>query len=266
MFCWNIFKSLILTFRKLVSLWAFIYHVEKVSCVLFFLLIFSVALLFFSLCCIVDLFFAEHQFAFMDKSVTGGVFNDFKEKYASRMKHLHCLFGSYSVVPEFNKIMDRFKTFSPSSQLTAALPSYQITSGEDLGQDPTTTGLPSSLTSGDLSSDGEGDTEGDVLSSITAAAAASSNQRRASNRVANSEKNEARKRWITLLSKIGGGARSGDGKLNYYDGLYLLEEALSLSTPFHTALQSGGSSAQTSNDIIAVENARTTLCDLVKVS
>jgi hypothetical protein len=195
------------------------------------------------------------------------VFNDFKERYTSRMKHLHGLFGSYSVVPEFSKIMDRFKTFSPSlNSNTVPLSEHQqITTGAVLFEEASTMNMiSSSLTPGEVSSDGEGDNDGDVLSSITASL--SSHQRRASNRVANSEKNEARKRWITLLSKIGGGTRSGEGKINYYDGLYLLEEALSLSTPFHSALHSGGSSAQTSNDLIAVENARTTLCDLVKVS
>lgn len=68
--------------------------------------------------------------------------------------------------------------------------------------------------------------------------------------------------YYSINTAVVGGTR---GKLHFKEAQACLDEVMSLPIPFQLALTSGGSAAQTSNDLVAIENARSTLSDLIKV-
>jgi hypothetical protein len=88
--------------------------------------------------------------------------------------------------------------------------------------------------------------------------------RRISNRVAGNEKVESKKRWQALLAQLSSPSNR-TVKMSYREAQRFLDEAMSIPIPFNVALCSTGSSAQASEDLLAVESARITLGDFVKV-
>jgi hypothetical protein len=182
-------------------------------------------------------------------------------------------FGSYSISPELEKFLQSQKTVIP------------FAGGVNGDAGPLKMDMSDLLT----------DEREEIMNDEDISDEPSSNIRRTSARAATNEKVEVRKRWIALLGKIGsfldffsivvvsflgiisfflcflfffsfvfpvGGTRT---RTSFKEAQTSLEEALSLSIPFSIALCSTGSAAQTSNDLSAVENARVSLHDFIKV-
>lgn len=126
-----------------------------------------------------DFFVTEQYFNFLEKSPAGGAFTDFKERHARLMRSNRML-GAYSYSMEFQSFVQQSRALSLSQH--------------------TTQPLPDSLPPADVNS--AVDLDNEVLSAMDEEEGAAG--RRASSRVASSEKVESRKRWLALLSRVGG--------------------------------------------------------------
>lgn len=124
-------------------------------------------------------------------------------------------------------------------------------------------------------------TDSSVSSSVEALGDGSN---RSSSRVLAQEKAEIRKKWQNLIHNASklvckwtsnyftfyhfltlSFLLAGRSRGTLQQAQLLLSEAMSINIPFTTALTSGGSSAQASEDYAAIENARAVLGELVKV-
>lgn len=198
--------------------------------------------------CSIDFYFTQNQFNFLEKSPSGGAFTDFKDRFA-RMKS-NPFFGTYSISPDVKKLLNSQSGHPADLRI------------QTVSNDAVPLKIESILESEDKDYDED------------------AQNRRVSSRVLTNEKTESRKRWIALLGKIGnpvddvsfqsnyhiffiiGGTRN---KMSLIEAQLCLDEAMSIPIPFNVALCSGGSAAQTSNDLSAIDNARSNLSDFIKV-
>lgn len=83
------------------------------------------------------------------------------------------------------------------------------------------------------------------------------------------QKAEARRRWLALLDSTTlalNASKHSPHRFTLRSAQATLDEAVSISTPYTTALASAGSSAQAAEDFASMERLRANLGEVVKVS
>eukprot|EP00981_Chlorochromonas_danica_P011721 scaffold4233_cov180-Ochromonas_danica.AAC.12 len=175
-----------------------------------------------------ELHFTELATSFIDKNPVNALFNEYKERYHRNQSKP--FFGSFVSAPRVGE--------------TSAPPSSLVTS--------------SSSALCDNSCNGALDNANDE--------SLNPNTGRSSHRVANSERLESRKRWMTLLETTQSvlfAPRHSQHRLDLRSAQSLLDEAVSIPLPL-AMLSGAGSAAQATEDFAAIDRLRSNLGEIVK--
>ncbi len=209
----------------------------------------TITLYFNHLSCSVDVWVTDHTLIFVERVATNCSFQEFRDRHTKH--HGRGMVGAHSQSEEVAKLLSAKKK--------------QLTGTADEESD---------------SLDMNEESEAEALDPVDGAG-----DRRLSARMASAEKAEARKRWQTLLqniARVNGGGKSPSHsvynihtdsliglrsapKARYAEALAYLEEAMAQSLPFQVAFSSTGSAAQQSEDLLAIDNARNVLGELMRV-